>query len=208
MKKSSILLCLSAAILSSCCIVHTGKAVENVGRSLPIDTRLIPCHPCPQELKKHEYTTYTKGDTVYVEIEVKYQSARNRWITTNSNYRYLHNEQHPLFYADCNSKHEGDGIYYAVFKKCKKHHSISNSFSVGMIPQKDFNPEGCRRSVVTLPYSAQDIVDRHLQERTTWYNTALIPLSWVGYVAGVPLSYVASPLYALFAPMGINVEYL
>ena len=207
MKKHFFISSIMACLLSSCCIVRTGEVVENIGKSIPIDTRLISCHPRPQGHKKYEYTVYTRGNTSYVEVEVKYQTARTKWLKTNVRYLYLSTEHRPLFYEDCHSKHEKDGIYYAVFTRSKYRPSITEGTAEMLIPQHEFNPKGCSRSVVTLPYSAQKSIWRHLPESTAWYNTALLPLSWVAYVADIPLSYVASPFYAIFAPMGINCEY-
>lgn len=74
---STTALCLAALGLSSCTIVDTGGAVNNVGRYILVDENLTK--PCCKHSNTN-YTVHTYQDTAYLEIPVRYLPARNKWF--------------------------------------------------------------------------------------------------------------------------------
>lgn len=185
---------LAVAACSSCTIVDTGSAVDNVGRDIPVYQDLVGLH------KLHDTTKlYTTADGKrYIKLGVYYRPARAKWFRCfmvggcpvephERFYGTLHPMEQPqLYYAEI----EGEGSY-----------TISK-----LIPEAEFNPAGTTHSVIRIPaYKKQAMLSAHLPDRRNTLNTAVQPLRWVAEVADIPLSIIATPINWFILPTGYSL---
>lgn len=193
-------LCLAALGVSSCTIVDTGGAVNNVGRYIPVDENLSK--PCCKH-SNTSYTVHTYQDTAYLEIPVRYLPARNKWFHcwmigggyVEENRRFKGGPRPDV--------HPKDGIYYALIPVDKLQSRDILRHVTNVIPAccaKPF-PAGTTTGTIQLPHGAQRVL-RKLEDDCTWANTAIQPLRYMAEVADIPLSVMATPVNWCFMLFG------
>lgn len=185
-------LCLAAVGGSSCTIVDTGGAVNNVGRYIPVDENLANPSQTHEEIS---YTVHTYQDTAYLEIPVRYLPARNKWfhcwmigggyVEENRRFEsFSRPDKHPL-----------DGIYYALIPVDRLQSRDALRHVTHLIPACSAEPfpAGTSTGTIQLPNSAQRALSK-LEDDCTWANYAVQPLHYVAELADIPLSVMATPV--------------
>lgn len=187
--------------LSSCTIVDTGGAVNNIGRYIPVDSKRILI------LKKHpdrapRYTVYTRGELSYIKLGVCYLSARNKWFHC-CQVGGCPYELYKRFYNDPSTLAFREDYYAEILTK----HLRNNDFMLTkrLIPEKEFDPTNAQRSTITIEHTAQHIISQNLPERLSSTNTAVQPIRWVAEVADIPLSVIATPINWFLIPFDANL---
>jgi len=193
-------LCLAAVGLSSCTIIDTGGAVNNVDRYIPVDENLA------KPFRKHRntsYTVHTYQGTANLEIPVRYLPARNKWFhcwVIGDGYveEYRRFELFPR-----PDKHPQDGIYYAVILADKLQSRDILRQVTNVIPAccAEPFPAGTTTGTIHLPHSAQSVL-RQLEDDCAWTNYAIQPLRYMAELADIPLSVIATPVNWCFMLFG------
>lgn len=182
------------ALCTSCTIVDTGSAVDNVGRDIPVSQDLVGIR------KRHDTATlYTTADGKrYIKLGVYYRPARAKWFhcfmvggCPVELYERFYGTLHPT---------EKPQIYYAEIEG-EAPLTISK-----LIPEADFNTDGTTCSVIRVPaYEKQAILSTHLPDHRNTLNTAVQPLRWVAEAADIPLTFIATPINWLLLPTGYSL---
>ncbi len=198
-------LCLAAVGVSSCTIVDTGGAVNNVGRSIPVDKNIAKLF---QKHRKTSYTVHTCQDTAYLEIHVRYLPARNKWFHCRMiGGGYV--EEHRRFERELfprPDKHPQNGIYYAVIPADKLQSRDILRHVTNVVPSACVEPfpAGTTTGTVRLPQSAQRVLNK-LEDDCSWSNTAIQPLRYMAELADIPLSVIATPVNWCFMLFGYDL---
>ena len=192
-------LCLAAVGMSSCTIVDTGGAVNNVGRRIPVDENDTKI----QKYRNTSYTIHIYQDTAYLEIPVRYLPARNKWVHcrmigggyVEANRRF---ESFP-----CADKHPMDGIYYAMIPANKLQSRDILCHVTNVVPARSAEhfPVGTTTETIQLPQGTQRALCQ-LEDDCSWTNAAIQPLRIVADVADIPLSVIATPVNWCFLLFG------
>lgn len=178
--------------LSSCTIVDTGGAVDNIGRKIPVADSMVR-YPAKHRSNKTGYTVYTEGDTAYIAIRVRYQPARAKWFRC---YQIggCPVEAYPRFYnAPFGGGSLNDGDYFAMLPADKLTAPNMPNYIQQFIPKKQLKTVPKNRIHIELAISPQCIVQRFLKDERNTANTFVQPLRWVADVADIPLSCIATP---------------
>lgn len=185
-------LCLAAGGLSSCTIVDTGGAVNNVGRRIPIDENLAK--PLRKHRKTH-YTVHIYQDTAYLEIPVRYLPARNKWFHCRMiGGGYV--EEHRRFQTSLRpDEHPLNGIYYALIpvEKMQRKDILRHVTSVIPACGSAPFPAGTTTVTIQLPHNAQRALSR-LEDDCSRSNYAIQPLRYIAEIADIPLSVITTPV--------------
>ena len=192
--KKYLALLLSVLAVSSCTIVDTGGAVDNVGREIPVNHDLVL-------MKKHSRTTYplytTKDGKRYIKLRCHYLPARAKLFNSymvggcpveahERFYSSLYNGKPLTFYAEI----EGECPYKVKW----------------LIPESDFSLNNVTVSQIKFhEEEAQQALRAHLPEHRNTLNMAVQPIRWVADVADIPLSIIATPINWLILPTGYSL---
>lgn len=193
-------ICLAGMLQSQCTIVDTGGAVNNVGRYIPVDADNTKQRKHPKTC----YTVHTCQDTSYIEIEVRYLPARNKWFhcwMIGGGYVEAYRRFEML---DSDFKHPLDGTYFARIPADKLHAPDMHRYVTELIPASRHEPfpAGTVTGTVNLPPHGARAILRHLEDDCSRANAAVQPLRWVAELADVPLSVIATPVNWCFMLFG------
>lgn len=192
--KKYLSLLFSVFAVSSCTIVDTGGAVDNVGREIPVNHDLVL-------MKKHSRTTYplytTKEGKRYIKLRSHYLPARAKLFNCymvggcpveayERFYADLYNGKPQTFYAEI----EGDRPYRVKW----------------LIPEADFSLDNVSVGQIAFHETeAQRALSAHLPEHRNTLNMLVQPIRWVADVADIPLSLIATPVNWLILPTGYSL---
>lgn len=187
--------------LSSCTIVDTGGAVNNIGRYIPVDeNRILIPKKNPNTVPR--YTVYTRGELSYIKLGVCYLSARNKWfhcfMVAGCPYELFRR-----FYNDPSILASREYYYAEILTKHLRNNDLM--LTKRLIPAKDFDPTNAQRSTITIEHTAQHIISLNLPDRISSTNTAVQPIRWVAEVADVPLSVIATPINWFLIPFDADL---
>lgn len=197
---SICIICL-VAVLSSCTIVDTGSAVNNIGRYIPVDEKRIHV-PKTHPDKAPRYTVYTLGELSYIKLGVCYLSAKNKWFHC-CQIAGCPYELYKRFYNSPSILPSLEYYYAEISTKNLRNNNLMHTKR--LIPEKDFNPKNARRSTITIEHTAQRIISINLPERLSSTNTAVQPIRWIAEVADVPLSIIATPINWFLIPFDADL---
>ena len=194
-------------------LIDTGGAIANVGQERP------HLHPERQAVGKSDYGFHyrvlKKGEKYIVEIPVAYAPVRYSVLLHTTRY---YGPEHKSLRCELPSEqftqeelraYPAEYLYAELDKMTYRRLCAMHKLRGHRIPKNSLtsNPDLSNAELIVdvhgypldgaapgHPTLRGNIDPHRMPARRTWYNYCLMPLSWVGEVADIPLSLIATPV--------------
>lgn len=208
-------------LLPACTIVDTGGAINNIGREVPVSNNYAASLATTNEVSplrpnNDSVIVFTTADGKrYAQLNVRYLPARSDWFQ-GFQVGGCPVMAKPLFYdrpltmdeIEVGNTPHSERYYVELegTSPCKATRLVDFS---DIAPYGILYTKGLRVDTIQMRDTEQQAaVNALLPDRRSGLNTAVQPLRWVGEVADIPLSIIATPVNWFIMLTGYNLWYL